>query len=96
MSNPFSAAVEPMAVISTAHLTRKTVEELTQGLIDVVCYPFDYGVMVYVHCCPFNNEPRDLAQAHDAAIEHGIVWVRFDADAPICEGLPTYDWEDET
>lgn len=54
--------------------------------------PNDYGGFVYVGR-EWDNVPKepDLHTIFDVAIRAGFVWLKFDADAAIIDGLPVFD-----
>lgn len=84
--------IEPMAVLSTAHLTPETRRKLADNELSVHAYPNEYGGFVHVGD-PFENEPTepDLAQIFEVARRARLVWLKFDGDAGVVEGLPNYD-----
>lgn len=91
--NTFKAAMEPMAAISTAHLTTLTRNKLSleDDQIDVVAYGNEYGGFVYVGAPENVSVYEDLNTVLVAARAAGCMWVKFDADACEIEGLPTYE-----
>lgn len=84
--------MEPMAALSTAHLSSVTLEKLTQGTLSVFAYPNDYGGFVYVGP-PGENLPDepDLYVIFELARRARLIWLKFDADAGVVEGLPIFD-----
>lgn len=89
--------IEPMAALSTAHLTSETRRKLADKELSVHAYPNEYGGFVHVGN-PFENDPTepDLAQVFEAARRARLVWLKFDSDAGVVEGLPTYDDAEST
>lgn len=85
-------SAEPMAAPSTAHLTLDTRRKLAANELSVHAYPNEYGGFVHVGE-PLEMEPAeaDLAKVFDIARRAGLVWLKFDGDACVVEGLPTYD-----
>lgn len=84
-------ASEPMAVLSTAHLTPDTRERLAEDKLSVLAYPNEYGGFVYVGD-PVENQPTetDLSVIFEAAVQAGFVWLKFDRDAAKVKGLPVF------
>ena len=77
-------------VLSTAHLTQRTLEEL-EAAEDRARLVWQHGVIVFVP--ETNDEEReDLAKVFDYCRDQGFDWVRFDSDSPQLEGLPVYEW----
>ena len=57
----------------------------------------DYGGLVYVGAPPYRPPAEaDLAAIFEAAAKAGIVWLKFDAGAPVVDGLAVYDDEGDT
>lgn len=83
---------EPTAALSTAHLTPETRRKLADNELSVHAYPNEYGGFVHVGD-PFENDPTepDLAQIFGIARCARLVWLKFDSDAGVVEGLPTYE-----
>lgn len=82
---------EPMAALSTAHLTPLTRRKLAGNELSVHAYRNEYGGFVYVGD---SNEiaptESDLATIFDLARRARLVWLKFDANAGVVDGLPTY------
>lgn len=89
--------IEPTAVLSTAHLTPLTRRKLVDNELSVHAYPNEYGGFVHVGR-PLENDPTepDLAQIFGVARRARLVWLKFDGDAGVVEGLPTYDEGEST
>lgn len=83
---------EPLVAISIAHLRPVTRQRLADGELMPVAYPNDYGGFVHVGAAgdPLPREP-ELAALFEAGRAEGIVWIKFDADAPQAEGFSTFD-----
>lgn len=83
---------EPLVALSITHLTASTRQKLAADDLSVNAYPSDYGGLVYVGAPPYRlpTEP-DLAVIFEAAVKAGIVWLKFDSDAAIVDGLPVFD-----
>ncbi len=81
---------EPLVAISTAHLSGPTSQRLAEGSLSVAAYPNDYGGFVYIGAEDSVPEEADLAAIFRIARPCGIVWIKFDADAPTVDGMPTF------
>ena len=85
---------EPMAALSTAHLTPRTRRRLADNQLSVHAYPNDYGGFVHVGDSPeIVPTEVDLALIFGIARRARLVWLKFDGDAGVVDGLPTYDDE---
>lgn len=84
-------ASEPLAVLSTAHLTPDTRTRLAEGKLSVLVYPNEYGGFIYVGD-PAENNPTEpeLKAVFEVAAQAGLVWLKFDRDAALVEGLPVF------
>jgi hypothetical protein len=83
--------VEPLAALSICHLTATTRQKLANDDLSVNVYPNDYGGFVYVGSPPYTVPAEsDMATIFEAARLAGIVWLKFDSDAAIVEGLPVF------
>lgn len=85
MSNPFAAGLEPLVCISTVHLSASTIDDLSNGTLNVISYSNEYGDFVYVPPADEQDElqndiPEDLATVMKLCQEQGIVWIKFDRD----------------
>lgn len=86
------ALTEPMAALSTCHLTAQTRQKLAEDDLSVNVYPNDYGGFVYVGTEPYTvPEESDMATIFELAKLAGIVWLKFDCDAAILDGLPVFE-----
>jgi len=88
---------EPLTVISTRHLKPVTRLKLAGNALSVNAYPDEHGGFVYVGTPAYQipSEP-DLAEIFALAERAGIVWLKFDGDGGIVEGLALYDEEDRS
>ena len=88
---------EPMAALSIAHLTLSTRRKLAANDPSVVAYPNEYGGFVFVGVprCSVPVEP-DLVAIFEVAEKAGLVWLKFDSDAALVDGLPMFEEEDAT
>ncbi len=67
---------ESLAAISLSHLSSNTRLKLANDDLSVNAYPTDCGGILYV------GAPRHRA---------GIVWLKFDSEAAVIDGLPTFE-----
>jgi hypothetical protein len=85
---------EPLAALSITHLTPPTRQKLADDDLSVNAYPNDYGGFVYVGAPRYSVPAEaDLAAIFEVAEKAGIVWLKFDSDAAIVDGLPVFDEE---
>jgi hypothetical protein len=83
--------VEPLAALSICHLTATTRQKLAHDDLSVNVYPNDYGGFVYVGSPPYTVPAEsDMAMIFEVARLAGIVWLKFDSDAAIVDGLPVF------
>lgn len=87
-------AIEPMLVLSTAHVRPSTMEALSRGepVAPHRVIAHDYGALLYVG----EDAPcaSDLAEVLAFARKCRCVWINLDRDAPPISGLATYAWEE--
>lgn len=84
--------IEPLAALSISHLTPTTRQKLADDDLSVNVYPNDYGGFVYVGAPPYAVPTEsDLAMIFEVAKLAGVVWLKFDSDAAIVDGLPVFD-----
>ena len=83
---------EPLAAISLSHLSSNTRLKLASDDLSVNAYPTDYGGILYVGA-PRHRIPTesDLAAIFEIAELAGIVWLKFDSEAAVIDGLPTFE-----
>lgn len=86
---------EPLAAISLSHLSSNTRLKLADNDLSVNAYPTDYGGIIYVGA-PRHRPPTesDLAAIFEIAELAGIVWLKFDSEAPVIDGLPVFTMPD--
>lgn len=86
------AHAEPLVAISIAHLHPATRQRLADDALSVIAYPNDYGGFVHVGNADSALPPEpELAALIRTARTEDIVWIKFDADAPVAEGFPAFD-----
>jgi hypothetical protein len=82
---------EPMAALSIDHLTPLTRRKLADNELSVHAYLNEYGGFVHVgDSAEIAPTESDLATIFDLARRARLVWLKFDADAGVLDGLPTY------
>lgn len=81
-----------MIALSTEHLHPDNRQRLIDGALSVVTYPNEYGGFVHVGPASENapSEP-ELATLFEVVRSVGIVWIKFDRDAPVVDGLSTFE-----
>ena len=86
---------EPLAAISLSHLSSNTRLKLANDDLSVNAYPTDYGGILYVGA-PRHRIPTesDLAAIFEIAELAGIVWLKFDSEAAVINGLPIFEMLD--
>ena len=92
------ANIESVLIFSTAHIreeTNKALVERHSDLDDVLeYYSVDHGFFIPPHC---HEDVKglgygELAHLMKIAESRGDTWLRLDADAPILDTLPTWEW----
>lgn len=99
METPAVAALkahtEPLAALSLSHLSSSTRLKLANDELSVNAYPTDCGGIVFVgaprHRIPIEAE---LAAIFEVAELAGIVWLKFDSEAAVIDGLPIFEIPD--
>lgn len=86
-----AAAIEPMLVLSTAHVTQATCNTFLPAYDGPAWEKGDYGWFIYV-VEDTSALPPDLIACLALAREAGACWVMLDRDAAETPRLPTYDW----
>lgn len=89
------AHTEPLAALSLSHLSSSTRLKLANDELSVNAYPTDCGGIVFVgaprHRIPIEAE---LAAIFEVAELAGIVWLKFDSEAAVIDGLPIFEMPD--
>jgi len=86
-----ASPIEPMLVLSTAHLTEDTGNSFLPFWSGPCWVKGEYGWFVYV-TEDVESEPSDLIQCFAEARRRECCWIMFERDAPEIEELPTYEW----
>jgi hypothetical protein len=79
--------VEPMLVMSTAHLGPLDREYLDSGTGIVIANAYGWIVYAKQKILPGLMPLLDFAQ------KHGCLWIKFDAGGPEFSEFPAFDWE---
>jgi hypothetical protein len=90
--NTMSIETMTAAVISTGHLTKKSMDSAPWGFPGA---QMTYGAIVWCNTLDFEDVPEDVRDVFTWAQSMGFEWVRFDCDAREVSGLRTYHWEEE-
>ena len=86
------AQAEPLAALSTSHLSSITRLKLANDELSVNAYPTDCGGVIYVGAPRYRTPTEaDLATIFEVAEQAGIVWLKFDSEATMIDGLPVFD-----
>ncbi len=86
------AQAEPLAALSISHLSPSTRLKLAYDELSVNAYPTDCGGVIYVGApCYRIPAETDLVAIFEIAEQAGIVWLNFDSDAAVIDGLPVFD-----
>lgn len=82
---------EPFASVSLWHLCPKTRALLARDELSVNAYPTRRGGLVFVGSPrPRIPSEEDLNAVTELAERAGIIWLMFDEEAPIVDGVPLY------
>jgi hypothetical protein len=89
------AQAEPLASLSISHLSSSTRLKLADDELSVNAYPTDCGGILYVGM-PCHRIPTeaDLAAIFEVAQLAGVVWLNFDSEAAVIDGLPIFEMPD--
>jgi hypothetical protein len=86
------AQAEPLASLSISHLNSSTRLKLADDELSVNAYPTDCGGIIYVGAPRYRIPTEaDLATIFEVAEQAGIVWLKFDNEAAVIDGLPVFD-----
>lgn len=78
--------VEPMLIMSTAHLDRPSRAFLDSG--EGIVIADRHGWIVYTR----QDVVSALRPLLDFVMAQGFLWIKFDADGPVFDGLPAFEW----
>lgn len=86
--------VAKMLVLSTAHVTVTTAQELDASEAGAISFPKGkYGWFVYCGDLPDRDDtPAELERAIRFAHNHDFQWIMFDCDGDTIADLPTFEW----
>ena len=79
--------IEPMLIMSTAHLDTRSREYLDSGKGNVIAN--SYGWIVYTK----QEILPGLMPLLDFAAAQSCLWIKFDADGPVFDEFPTFNWD---
>ncbi len=83
---------EPLAAISLSHLSSNTRQKLADNDLSANAYPTDCGGIVYVGSPPHRIPTEsDLAAIFEVAELAGIIWLKFDCEAAVIDGVPVFE-----
>lgn len=86
------AQAESLASLSISHLSSSTRLKLADDELSVNAYPTDCGGVIYVGAPRYRIPTEaDLAAIFEVAELAGIVWLKFDSEAAVIDGLPVFD-----
>lgn len=89
--------MEPLAALSLSHLSLGTRLKLADDELSVNAYPTDCGGILYVGApCYRLPMEADLAKIFEIAEQAGVVWLKFDSEAAVIDGLPIFDMSKPT
>lgn len=91
--------INKILTLSTGHLTNKTCNTWLPQMIESTAIPAyekgEFGWLVFAWSDSSSLDepdyPNDLRVCLAFAQEHDCLWVNFDADGPIVDGLPVYE-----
>jgi hypothetical protein len=84
--------IEPLLALSTAHLRPTTRQKLAADQLSVNAYPNEHGGFVYVgHPVYSTPTEPELAEIFKLVAQAQVVWLKFDGDAAIVDGLPVFN-----
>lgn len=88
------AYAEPLMAINTGHLDANSGTSLDDNDWGLIIYPTETGAFIYCNqTTPFSQAvPPEMLNILTLAKAAGFVWVNFDRDACLIEGLPAFDW----
>ena len=95
--------IEPMLVISTAHVTKETADALPRGHIDMEspddipewgpAFARNEGWLFYVgDVNHYETAPPELRACVQYARSLGCTWMMLDADGPVVGALESWEW----
>ena len=86
------AQAEPLASLSISHLSPSTRMKLAGDDLSVNAYQTDCGGIIYVGAPRYQMPTEaDLATIFEVAERAGIVWLKFDSEAAVIDGLPVFN-----
>lgn len=85
------AQAELLASLSIPHLSPSTRLKLADDDLLVNAYPTDCGGVIYVGALLPDPVEAALAAILAVAAQAGVVWLKFDSEAAVIDGLPVFD-----
>jgi hypothetical protein len=83
---------EPLAALSTMHLTATTRLKLKRNELSVNAYPSASGGLVFVGSPRYDTPTEaDLAGVFEVAERAGVIWLKFDPESAVIDGLPVFN-----
>lgn len=83
--------MEIIAALSLSHLSLISRQKLLTDELSVNAYPTTRGGFVYVGQTVYRIPGEaDLAAVFEVAEAAGVLWLLFDQDAAVIDGLPTF------
>lgn len=99
----FGPAMEPLAVVSTAHVTPETMQRLGdetgfEGLVHTPTPGEGAFLVVPRNAREFADDsrtwPHDLRLLMQTAHDEGLQWLKLDPAARVLPEVPVYEWPD--
>lgn len=85
--------IDTMLVLSTSHLSRETTNLVESETADTLTWgPSFTRDQGWIWHANQSVPPADLDACLKLAHDAGCVWVMFDCDGPVVEGLAVYEW----
>tara|TARA_B100000131_G_C17690418_1_gene440396 strand:+ start:116 stop:415 length:300 start_codon:yes stop_codon:yes gene_type:complete len=99
MNNSFE--IFKTMVASTGHVEEQDLEALRVFPDKFCVQDYDYGMNIYLGDDPEDDILSEISNIRVSeglkmlllfAVSNGCLWLKVDADGPIYERFPTYDW----
>ncbi|WP_242120214.1 hypothetical protein [Sphingomonas lacusdianchii] len=91
-ARPIDPTIEPMLVLSTAHITQETCNTFLPTYPGPAWEKGEYGWFIYVPEDVDETLPVDLAACMALARAKSAFWIMLDRDEAQIDGLPVFDW----
>jgi len=90
------SAIRKMLELSTAHISPEANQWLSEDehgeLIVYDKHIYGYWILVPETGTELTDVPKEVRDIIQIAVNEGCSWIMLDGDAPIVDGLPTFDW----